>query len=173
MSISILDTRFVRNGTLLPIHNYEEPFGHIEDTIFIPGTTLRQHYARARNTRPAGLVKIIFFSYKQLETIVADYFPPRFGKVLNSRIVSATLADGRGAALHQPVLVTLVHTRSEGMGRPVCMAWDRDAGDWTDGVCRVVTYNRYKPISQKYKYLNISETHSFQRKLHFKIIFIC
>ena len=58
--------------------------------------------------------------------------------------MSATLADGRGAALHQPVLVTLVHTRSEGMGRPVCMAWDRDAGDWTDGACRVVTYNRYR-----------------------------
>ena len=135
MSIPILDTSFVRNGTLLPIHNYEEPFGHIEDSIFIPGRTLRQHY---RNT---GLVKVIFFSYKQLEGIVADYFPPRFGKVLNSRIVSATL-DGRGSTLQEPVMVTLMHTRIEGMGRPVCMAWDRDAGDWSDSFCRVVTYNR-------------------------------
>ena len=135
MSISILDARYVRNGTTLPIHDYEEPFGRIEDSIHIPANTLRQHY---RNT---GLVKVIFFSYKQLENIVADYFPPRFGKVLNSRIVTATL-DGRGSVLHEPVLVTLMHTRAEGMGRPVCMAWDRDAGDWTDSVCRVVTYNR-------------------------------
>merc|ERR1711884_984090 len=71
----------------------------IVDSIHIPANTLRQHY---RNT---GLVKVIFFSYKQLEKIVADYFPPRFGKVLNSRIVTATL-DGRGSVLHEPVLVT-------------------------------------------------------------------
>ena len=98
MAISVLNVKDIRNGSSFPSNNYEEPFGTIEDTIFLPAQALE------RNARDK-LVKTVFFSFKHLDEILSRgeavtsnslYSPngqPR--QVLNSRVISASLVRGK------------------------------------------------------------------------------
>ena len=98
MAISVLNVKDIRNGSSFPSNNYEEPFGTIEDSIFLPSEALE------RNARDK-LVKTVFFSFKHLDEILSRgeavtsnslYSPngqPR--QVLNSRVISASLVRGK------------------------------------------------------------------------------
>ena len=64
MAISVLHMKDIRNGTSFPLNNYEEPFGTIEDSIFLP---LRALERSARDK----LVKAVFFSFNHLDEILS------------------------------------------------------------------------------------------------------
>ena len=61
MAISVLNVKDIRNGSSFPLNNYEEPFGTIEDGIFLPARALESN-AREK------LVKAVFFSFKHLQS---------------------------------------------------------------------------------------------------------
>ena len=106
MAITVLNGRSIRNGTKLPFNNYEEPFGTLEDSVYIPSPTLMQAARRE-------MVKILFFSYKHLDEILSNYFTARFpNKLLNSRLLTVAL-DGAPAQLAAPVRITLKHLRED------------------------------------------------------------
>ena len=146
MAISVLNVKDIRNGSSFPSNNYEEPFGTIEDSIFLPAPALE------RNARDK-LVKTVFFSFKHLDEILSRgeavtsnslYSPgglPR--QILNSRVISASLVRGKHLQLPQaaPVRVSLKHLREEGMGGPVCVFWSLDTSTWSGAGCRVVETN--------------------------------
>lgn len=135
MAISVLNVRSVRNGTRFPSNDYEEPFGTIEDSVFLPAPTLRE-------SSRDGIVKILFFSYKHLDDLLAPFFSARYpSRLLNSRLVSAAL-EGAGPAPAAPVRVSFQHLRQESVGRPACVTWDRDEAAWTEAGCSVVRTNR-------------------------------
>ena len=149
MAISVLNLRDVRNGSNFPLNNYEEPFGTIEDSIHLPVG------APERNSR-GGLAKAVFFSYKHLDEILSR--PDQSLKtslykqqpVLNSRIISASLARGKHLQLptSSPVTVSLKHLREEGMGSPVCVSWDLETSAWSRSGCQVVETNRSRTVCQ-------------------------
>ena len=149
MAISVLNLRDVRNGSNFPLNNYEEPFGTIEDSIHLPVGALE------RNSR-GGLAKAVFFSYKHLDEILSR--PDQSLKtslykqqpVLNSRIISASLARGKHLQLPKssPVTVSLKHLREEGMGSPVCVSWDLETSAWSRSGCHVVETNRSRTVCQ-------------------------
>ena len=146
MAISVLNVKDIRNGSSFPSNNYEEPFGTIEDSIFLPAQALE------RNARDK-LVKTVFFSFKHLDEILSRgeagtasslYSPggqPR--QILNSRVISASLVRGKHLQLPHtaPVRVSLKHLREEGMASPVCVFWSLDTSTWSEAGCRVVTTN--------------------------------
>ena len=121
MAISVLNVKEIRNGTTFPLNNYEEPFGVLEDSIFLPLQAL-QHNARD------SLAKTVFFSFKSLDKILTkgeQEISSGVGrmrdnsqtqrdsskKVLNSRVISASLSRGKHIELtaESPVRISLKH----------------------------------------------------------------
>ena len=153
MAISVLNVKDIRNGSSFPSNNYEEPFGTIEDSIFLPAPALQ------RNARDK-LVKTVFFSFKHLDEILSRgeavtsnslYSPnglPR--QVLNSRVISASLVRGKHLQLPDsaPVRVSLKHLKEEGMGSPTCVFWSLDTSTWSSSGCRVVETNNSHTVCE-------------------------
>ena len=155
MAISVLNVKDIRNGSSFPLNNYEEPFGTIEDSIFLPLEALE------RNARDK-LVKAVFFSFKQLDEILSkgdkkmnsqqSFHQLNTGpkQVLNSRVISASLVRGKHIQLpvSAPVRVSLKHLREEGMGNPVCVFWDLESSAWSDSGCRVLVTNKSRTVCE-------------------------
>ena len=155
MAISVQNVKDIRNGSSFPLNNYEEPFGTIEDSIFLPLEALE------RNARDK-LVKAVFFSFKQLDEILSKgdkkmnsqrsfhqlNTSPK--QVLNSRVISASLVRGKHIQLpvSAPVRVSLKHLREEGMGNPVCVFWDLESSAWSDSGCRVLVTNKSRTVCE-------------------------
>lgn len=66
----------------------------------------------------AGVVKVAFFSYRQMEAILSAPSPPggdgvgaNMTRLVNSRVMAAALGRRRVLGLSQPVLVTLRHNK--------------------------------------------------------------
>ena len=141
MAISVLNLRSLRsNGTSFPLSSYEEPYGTIEDRVLLP----RQLLEPAAG--PDGLVKAVFFSFKHLDEILAQFFsqqrPPLPPRVLNSRVISAAVVrrgSGNGATVaFTPAHIVLRHLREEAVATPTCVIWDTAAAAWSEAGCRVV-----------------------------------
>ena len=156
MAISVLNVRDVRNGSSFPLNNYEEPYGTIEDSIYLPPSAMKG------NSRQP-LVKTVFFSFKQLEEILSQgdkkkavrhsSFRYNSGpeQILNSRIISASLVGGSSrlaAPGSQPVKVSLKHLREEGVGSPTCVFWDLEDSVWSSEGCRVLNTNSSRTVCQ-------------------------
>lgn len=95
-----------------------------------------------------GTTKIVFLTYRHLEDLLTPGPEPlgnRIGNVtrlVNSRVVSASLGHGRHIQLPEPVTLTFSLLRQENVTRPVCAFWDYTTADWSDEGCRVIHYNR-------------------------------
>ena len=66
MAISVLNVRDVRNGSSFPLNNYEEPYGTVEDGVFL-------HPRALKSQASDNLVKAVFFSFKRLEEILTMF----------------------------------------------------------------------------------------------------
>ena len=155
MAISVLNVRDVRNGSSFPLNNYEEPYGTIEDTVFLHPRSLKRQAS-------GNLVKAIFFTFKRLEEILAMgdqrnvspqssfRYNSRTERLLNSRIISASLVGGHREQEPgwDPVEVSLKHLREEGMGDPVCVFWDLESSSWSSAGCTVLTTNTSRTVCQ-------------------------
>lgn len=146
MAISVLNVKDIRNGSSFPLNNYEEPYGTIEDSIFLPLEALE------RNARDK-LVKAVFFSFKQLDEILSKgdkkmnslsfHLNTSPKQILNSRVISASLVRGKHIQLPSsaPVRVSLKHLREDGMTNPSCVFWDLESSAWSTAGCRVLESN--------------------------------
>ena len=154
MAISVLNVKDIKNGSSFPLNNYEEPYGTIEDSIFLPLEALE------RNARDK-LVKAVFFSFKQLDEILSKGDKKMNGlsfhnlntaprQVLNSRVISASLVRGKHLQLpvSAPVRVSLKHLREEGMANPMCVFWDLESSAWSDTGCRVLKTSKSRTLCE-------------------------
>ena len=95
-----------------------------------------------------GLAEAVFFSYTTLHEILES------GKInfvdkkkvdadwrLNSRVVSASLGQGRHIELNHPVRIYLRHLVPDNMTDAVCVYWDYEVHGWSDEGCKVVASN--------------------------------
>jgi len=159
MAISVLNVKEIRNGTTFPLNNYEEPFGVLEDSIFLPLQAL-QHNARD------SLAKTVFFSFKSLDKILTkgeQEISSGVGrmrdnsqtqrdsskKVLNSRVISASLSRGKHIELtaESPVRISLKHLE-ENMKNPSCVFWDWELLVWSDSGCWAVETNKSRTVCE-------------------------
>ena len=155
MAISVLNVRDVRNGSSFPLNNYEEPYGTVEDGVFL-------HPRALQSQASDNLVKAVFFSFKRLEEILSrghkriasPHSSLRYNsgpeQILNSRIISASLVGGQREeqADSPPVRVSLRHLREEGVGSPTCVTWDLETSSWSSAGCTVLTTNRTRTVCQ-------------------------
>nr|XP_032524919.1 latrophilin Cirl isoform X1 [Danaus plexippus plexippus] len=151
LSVRILEVKNVEDETF-PSAIAQEQWKASEDTITIPKLALLDNH-------PIDLVRIVFFAFDRLEEIL----PPTFGKspqfaaystdgttsinsekekknvtrVLNSKVISASLGNGRHIQLSQMVRLTMKHLKIENVTNPVCVFWDYTLHGWSSEGCHV------------------------------------
>ncbi|XP_073958866.1 calcium-independent receptor for alpha-latrotoxin isoform X5 [Choristoneura fumiferana] len=154
LSVRVLEVKNVEDETF-PSIIAQEQWKASEDTITIPKAALLDN-------RQNDLVRIVFFAFDRLEQIL----PPTFGKspqfaafssdpsssttslnserekrnitrVLNSKVISASLGNGRHIQLSQMVHLTMKHLKTENVTNPACVFWDYTLHGWSPEGCHV------------------------------------
>lgn len=155
LSVRVLEVKNVEDETF-PSLIAQEQWKGSEDTITIPKAALLEN-------RQNELVRIVFFAFDRLEEILPPTFgkSPRFvpfpgeagtssstsinsekekknyTKVLNSKVISASLGNGRHIELSQMVQVTMKHLQIENVTNPACVFWDYTLHGWSPEGCQV------------------------------------
>ncbi|CAH0731584.1 unnamed protein product, partial [Brenthis ino] len=157
LSVRVLEVKNVEDETF-PSAIAQEQWKASEDTITIPKAALLENHQ-------VDLVRIVFFAFDGLEEIL----PPTFGKnpefaaystegsstslnserekknvtrVLNSKVISASLGNGRHIQLSQMVRLTMKHLKTENLTNPACVFWDYTLHGWSPEGCQVEWSNR-------------------------------
>ncbi|XP_069693685.1 latrophilin Cirl isoform X9 [Periplaneta americana] len=109
-----------------------------------------------------GFVRLVFVAFDRLEEILQPQADPstvvvvgengevttgvrssrNTTRVLNSKVISASLGKGRHIQLSEPVRLSLRHLRTENVSNPACVFWDYTMSAWSDEGCHVETTNR-------------------------------
>ncbi|XP_042878351.1 latrophilin Cirl-like isoform X5 [Penaeus japonicus] len=111
------------------------------DTVALPPEAVLEN-------SDGGTTRVVFLTYQHLEDLLEPGSEPlghRSGNItrlVNSRVVSASLGRGRHIQLPEPVTLTFSLLRQENVTRPVCAFWDYTTSAWSDEGCRVVCHNR-------------------------------
>ena len=160
MSVRVMDTRNV-NELTFPSSEELQVWKSKEDAIILPAEALLEN-------SDGGFVRVVLFAYEHMEDILSPYeearrpvHPAGSGSVLsspvirenlmsngnvtrivNSRVISASLGKGRHIQLPQPVTIRLQHLRQENVSNPTCVFWDYTVSAWSDEGCRVLTTNK-------------------------------
>lgn len=71
----------------------------------------------------AGLVRMVFVAFDRLEDIL-QVEAPNTTRLINSKVISASLGKGRHIQLSNPVTVCLRHIHTENVTNPTCVFWD-------------------------------------------------
>ncbi|CAD0206234.1 unnamed protein product [Chrysodeixis includens] len=156
LSVRVLEVKNVEDETF-PSSIAQEQWKGSEDTITIPKAALLDN-------RQNDLVRIVFFAFDRLEEILPPTFgkTPRFlssfqadsgtssstsinsekekrnvTRVLNSKVISASLGNGRHIQLSQMVQVTMKHLKTENVTNPACVFWDYTLHGWSPEGCQV------------------------------------
>ncbi|XP_039760954.1 latrophilin Cirl isoform X6 [Pararge aegeria] len=155
LSVRVLEVKNVEDETF-PSAIAHEQWKASEDTITIPKAALLENHLSS-----VDLVRIVFFAFDRLEEIL----PPTFGKspqfaaytsdpasstsinserekknitrILNSKVISASLGNGRHIQLSQMVRLTMKHLKTENVTNPACVFWDYTLHGWSHEGCQV------------------------------------
>ncbi|XP_040061759.2 adhesion G protein-coupled receptor L1 [Ixodes scapularis] len=105
----------------------------MQDSLVFPPQAL---LGSARN----GVVKLVFLAYRNIE----DFLGPELlssseasssDRIINSRVIAASVNSHHMLKLHQPVLITFQHREVENVTNPRCVFWSFDAEDWLTEGC--------------------------------------
>lgn len=117
LSVRVLDTR-----NLVPVEQFPsaatlQQWSVSQDKLYIPQKALREN-------SEGGLVRLVLAAFDRLDEILQ---PPRTAnrtRLLNSKIISASLGKGKHIQLSEPVKLSLKHLVTENVTNPSCVFWD-------------------------------------------------
>ncbi|CAA9999974.1 unnamed protein product [Nesidiocoris tenuis] len=87
------------------------------------------------------LLKLVYVAFDRLEEILQPLPRDNVSRVVNSKVISASLGHGRHIQLSQPVTISLKHIRTENVTNPKCVFWDYLMSSWSEEGCHVHTTN--------------------------------
>ncbi|KAL0810102.1 hypothetical protein ABMA28_010908 [Loxostege sticticalis] len=152
LSVRVLEVKNVEDETF-PSPITQDQWKASEDTITIPKAALLDN-------RQNDLVRIVFFAFDRLEQILPPTFikNPQYAafssdassstntinsekknitRLLNSKVISASLGNGRHIQLSQMVHLTMKHLKTENVSNPACVFWDYTLHGWSSEGCSV------------------------------------
>ena len=109
-----------------PSERMKELLGrNAEVHVYLPPQALQGHTSTHSGLKAPTLG---FLMYETLN----DILPPHKGdtpqgnesKLLNSRVVSVSLDEGRQVQLPHPVILTFQHLKKDNVSNPACVFWD-------------------------------------------------
>ncbi len=126
-------------GNSFPLQLKQTHYGPVLNRIQLPKADLIKNEYR-------GMSKTVYFEYKNLQDLLmpAEKFIKDMQDldvyVLNSRIVSASLGQGRHIQLAEKVQLTFQHL-APNLTNPICVFWNFELSGWSDSGCNVVATN--------------------------------
>ncbi|CAG2053339.1 unnamed protein product, partial [Timema podura] len=153
LSVRVVETRNVGTEQFPSPTTYEH-WQDSQDWLQIPRGALLEN-------SEGGLVRLVFVAFNRLEEILQPYSDPstvdvigengevttgirtarNTTRVLNSKVISASLGKGRHIALTKPVRLSLRHLRTENVSNPSCVFWDFTISAWSEEGCHVEDTN--------------------------------
>ncbi|XP_022914827.1 latrophilin Cirl isoform X4 [Onthophagus taurus] len=93
-----------------------------------------------------GLVRLVFVAFDHLEEILqwhpdSSEMNANKTRILNSKIISASLGKGRHIQLREPVRLTFKHLQTANVSKPSCVFWDYTTSTWSEEGCDVDSTN--------------------------------
>ncbi|XP_055714578.1 latrophilin Cirl isoform X2 [Phlebotomus papatasi] len=148
LSIRVLETRNIASAEVFP--DTAEQWSISRDTIELPKGALMEN-------SDGGLVRIVFVAFDRLENILKppadttqklslpignqlNATQPK-NRVLNSKVISASLGKGRHIQLSQPIRLTFQHLKTENVSQPICVFWSYIDHAWSEDGCHVEATN--------------------------------
>ncbi|XP_039298598.1 latrophilin Cirl isoform X5 [Nilaparvata lugens] len=92
-----------------------------------------------------GLVRLVFVVFDRLEEILQPQ-PWNATRVINSKVISASLGKGRHIQLSEPVTVCLRHLYTDNLTNPTCVFWDYTTSAWSEDGCKIAETNKTHTI---------------------------
>lgn len=92
------------------------------------------------------LVRLVFVAFDRLEEVL-QWHPDvtdnnrNVTRMLNSKVISASLGKGRHIQLREPVRLTFRHLQTENVSNPSCVFWDYTMSTWSEEGCHVELNN--------------------------------
>ncbi|CAH1982600.1 unnamed protein product [Acanthoscelides obtectus] len=137
LSVRVLDTKSLTTEKF-PSEDFRSEWKASNDSIELPKGALLEN-------SDGNLVRLVFVAFDRLEEIlqwqpdaVADSVnSENVTKILNSKVISASLGKGRHIQLKEPVKLTLKHIKTENVSNPTCVFWDYTTNSWSEEGCHV------------------------------------
>nr|CAH7756707.1 unnamed protein product [Callosobruchus chinensis] len=137
LSVRVLDTKSLTTEKF-PADDIRSEWKASNDSIELPKGALIEN-------SDGNLVRLVFVAFDRLEEILQwqpdsvtePVNPENVTKILNSKVISASLGKGRHIQLKEPVMLTLKHIKTENVSNPTCVFWDYTTNSWSEEGCRV------------------------------------
>ncbi|KAM8713113.1 hypothetical protein ACLKA7_013431 [Drosophila subpalustris] len=164
LSVRVLETKTIQGSVVFPDSD-QWPLS--SDRIELPRTALIEN-------SEGGLVRIVFAAFDRLESILKpsyDHFDLKSARsyvrntailsndsdasagelqqrirILNSKVISASLGKGRHIQLSQPITLVLKHLKTENVSNPTCVFWNYIDHAWSANGCSLESTNRTHSI---------------------------
>ncbi|XP_046810690.1 latrophilin Cirl [Lucilia cuprina] len=162
LSVRVLETKSIQNNEVFPD---AEQWQISDDRIELPRAALIEN-------SEGGLVRIVFAAFDRLESILKpsyDHFDLKSARsyirntailandsdasssqqrirILNSKVISASLGKGRHIQLSQPIKLVLRHLKTENVTNPTCVFWNYIDHAWSANGCILESTNRTHSI---------------------------
>lgn len=140
LSVRVLETRSVTTE-LFPS---DSKWSANNDSIELSQMALQEN-------SDGGLIRLVFVAFDRLEEIL-QWQPDsaeqtsnnneNVTRMLNSKVISASLGKGRHIQLREPVRLTLRHLQTENVSNPSCVFWDYTTNAWLEEGCKVEFTNK-------------------------------
>ncbi|XP_044741072.1 latrophilin Cirl-like isoform X3 [Chrysoperla carnea] len=148
LSVRVLETHNIGNERFPRPNSPNELWSVSDDWVQIPKSALREN-------SEGGLVRLVFVAFDRLEEILewnAESYDQtsrqNISRVLNSKVISASLGKGRHIQLSEPIRLSLRHIKTENVSNPSCVFWDYTMSAWSEEGCRVESTNATHTICQ-------------------------
>lgn len=159
LSVRVMETKSIQNNEVFPDG---EQWQISDDRIELPRAALIEN-------SEGGLVRIVFAAFDRLESILKpsyDHFDLKSARsyirntailtndtdssnsvlqrirILNSKVISASLGKGRHIQLSQPIKLVLRHLKTENVTNPTCVFWNYIDHAWSANGCVLESTNR-------------------------------
>ncbi|XP_052843527.1 latrophilin Cirl isoform X3 [Drosophila gunungcola] len=160
LSVRVLETKTIQSSVVFPDSD-QWPLS--SDRIELPRAALIDN-------SEGGLVRIVFAAFDRLESILKpsyDHYDLKSSRsyvrntailandsdanageiqqrlrILNSKVISASLGKGRHIQLSQPITLTLKHLKTENVTNPTCVFWNYIDHAWSANGCSLESTNR-------------------------------
>lgn len=133
MEVRVLETRNIEESVeIFPVDLLQQRWTASNDRVELTRRSLLEN-------SDDGIVRLVFMAFDRLEEILqpqdeepsvvlSDEAQPRARKntsrILNSKVISASLGKGRHIQLSEPVRVHFEHLTADNVTNPTCVFWD-------------------------------------------------
>ncbi|KAK7586193.1 hypothetical protein V9T40_004069 [Parthenolecanium corni] len=129
------------------IHNKQFPIlFQSDDCTQKVNSWLQLHESSLIENSDSNLVRLVYAAFDTLHQVLEVQAHGKEEKVINSKVLSASLGKGRHIHLTQPVTLCLQHLRLVNVSNPTCVFWDYTQNLWSDEGCSLITTNETHTI---------------------------